>query len=95
MSTNNEYFTVLREQKEAQGESDYLRQLEDAAKMLPQKGKHLPDSLGHISGFGRGCFKCSPLHVGGQFCPQLECAPAVIGKDFLVPLFLRLGVKAG
>ncbi len=95
MSTNNEYFTVLREQKEAQGESDYLRQLEDATKMLPPKGKHLPDSFGHIAGFGRGCFKCLPLRGCGQFCPQLECAPAVIGKDFLVPLFLRLGVKAG
>ena len=95
MSTNNEYFTVLREQKEAQGESDYLRQLEDAAKMLPPKGKHLPASMEHISGFGRECFKCLPLRGSGQFCSQLECAPAVIGKDFLVPLFLRLGVKAG
>ena len=53
MSTNNEYFTVLREQKEAQGESDYLRQLEDEAKMLPPKKKHLPASMEHISGFGK------------------------------------------
>jgi hypothetical protein len=45
LSTNNESFTVRRERKEAQGESDYLRQLEDAAKMLPAKkgkGKSLP-----------------------------------------------------
>lgn len=48
MSTIKESFTVHRERKEARGESDYLRQLENAAKMPPakkRKGKSLPSGV--------------------------------------------------